>query len=189
MSSAKVRKFKRIIPSTVTWVANVATVTTVAGVTHGLVAGDMVTVSFQDSPQNMILTVLAGGLTSTAFTATLLAANNSQTWNAVAKALNLEIGWIGQTSTLPFRASFTLPGSDGRVPVVQRNVNAAGTATYVIQGSLDNINWTDIIASAAHVGATAVPKANAIPVAYPYVSVYVTAFTGAGGKLEILHSN
>jgi hypothetical protein len=173
MSSRLVKKFKRTynIAST-TWATGTLTVNT-SGV-HYLNAGDKVTILFNNVPQNLTGTVINGGTFGSSTQFTIACPNDYQ------------IGADGQVIVEFFSSGLAVTTINGGVlppiaianssygdTVVQGVLATSGSATIVIQGSLDGVNFVNTGATVT-ISASTTAFAT-ITAAWPYLRPVVTA--------------
>ncbi len=182
MSSRLVKKFKRTynIAST-TWANGTLTVNT-QGV-HYLNAGDKVTILFNNTPQNLTGTVINGGTfgSSTQFTISCPYDYLISTDGQVIVEF-FSTGLAVTTINGGVLPSLAITNSGMGETVVQGVLASSGSATFVIQGSLDGVNFvntgsTVTISAATTAFATISPR-------WPYIRPVITA--NAASNLTIL---
>ena len=180
MSSQKVRKIKRTLNYTATWLAGVFTVTTETA--HFLTSTDLVSLSFNDSPQELndvAVTVTSG----TAFT---IALADSQRAQYTGKVI---IGFYGAGSTGK-QAAVTLPRGTADNIVVQGYIAGAGATAYTIYVSLDGVHWIANPAGASNTFASdGDTKYEVISAHWAYMQIDITTPVVAAQRLYVLVSD
>ena len=140
MSSAKVRTLSRVLNYTATWATGVLTVVTDAN--HYLKTNDLVTLYFQNSPQE-IVDVAVTVTNATTFTIPLTTVHGAQAFGQV----TIKFYSTGMTGG---QAAFTLPKNAYGARVIQSYVTGTGGATYTLELSLDAIHWVTAVATVTH---------------------------------------
>lgn len=132
MSSAKVKTVsKRIINYTSTWATGTLTVTTSSA--HYLATGNIVSLQFADTPQelNRVAVTVTGANT---FTIALTDGNQVQ---SVGKVI---IGYWG-TGVTGDQDVFSLPKATGTASVLQFTASGTGGASLTVYVTVDGIGW------------------------------------------------
>ncbi len=176
MSSRKVRPIVRLLPIlSAVYSAGVTTITTA---THYLASDDLVTIRFQDVPQvllNIAVTVTSG----TTFTIV-----TPMDYRLVGNNVEIAFYATGQTGGQP---SITFNHQTGNSGVVQSWVVGTGGAVYTIEGSLDDVHWSNGDAAVTHAGITNDTQSSTVEPAWAYLRPNITSI-GAATKLYFLVS-
>lgn len=134
MSSAKVKKLKRVLNYTATWLSDVLTVTT--DVTHYLKAGDKVTLLFADSPQDLTEVSVVSAPTSHSFTIALTASQKS--FVQFTGMVQIPYFSSGQTGTV---STFGISRTESAPSIIQLTAHGTGGAVVVVSVSNDGEGW------------------------------------------------
>lgn len=132
MSTAKVRKLKRELAYTATWLADVLTITTA---THYMKTGDIISLSFNDSNQewnNVAITYVD----ATSFTIPLVAADRSKVQLAGRVVIPFfSTGQTGDSAVFSVSKTMDVPS------ILQLTAKGTGGATLVLWLSNDGEGW------------------------------------------------
>lgn len=174
MSATKLRYFTQQIPFTSSWSANVLTCTTAA---NYLVSGDVITLTAQDSPQELV-NVVVTVIDSTHFTVPASSLYSSWTKGDA----HIKFYRTGQTGLF----TMTLPRSSGNSAVVQSFVTGSGGASYVLEASLDGVHWATL-ATVTHAGTSGDNQYVAIEPAWTYIGIQISSI-GASTSMVVMTS-
>jgi len=172
MSSSKVRKVKRTVYFTATWLANVLTVTTSA--VHDAITGDIVTLNSPNSPQEIRATITVTSTTEFTITA-------SDQFSSFLLGIASFDFIRSATSQV-----ITAPNSSGGLGVIQATVSGTNGATTLVYGSLDGVNFvTTALGTLTNTTGNSVFLS--IPNNWAYLKLDTTA-VGAATKLQLWYS-
>jgi hypothetical protein len=173
MSTQRIKTLNTQIPFTSTWAAGVLTVTTNA--VHNLVSGDVISLAFSASPQEINGAVVT--VTSTVqFT--------------IPSTMKFDIGtglvivpFVRGTGT----KSFTVGKGAGEPTIFQCVLAGTGalTANVLFQASLNNINWVTL-STVVLSGTTTATDGFTSSAVWPYMQINVTSITGTNAKLTTM---
>ena len=171
MTTARVKKIQDIIVFTATWAAGVLTVVT--NTVHDRLNADLVTLTFGDSPQELVDYAITYISTTSFSILTPYPVKSGYLVNSYFRSIGVK--------------PFSLQSSAGSPALFQVVLEGTGalTSTVVFSVSLDNKNWIVLSTSTLSVTTSGTDGFSSV-VRWPYMQANITALTGTAAKLTML---